>query len=1135
MPVVEGTTLDRRRRAAGIAAKSRAIPTEPLGPFRLSLLGPGNLGPLGSLFRNAGREVSDIALGIPQAGFNLVSSVEQEIRHRPYELLNPLGLTGVIAKKALLEPQARYFQEKYGPLLPGGRPAGETLEAIKKSPVSTALDVLALGSVGAGTALRTIKFSKMLKSRQLGSEVQALTKQHLQNEISSREGAISELHAAIKRVGEIGFVRKNATGPHDELVYWLRTRYPHYDDIDIDEKIATLSRGDERLTEDLRETAMSWEPTTEEIASAESLRADRDYMIAGSQRLKREVRELRSQLRNIDKHPAAFNLVQSYRESKRLHANELRSLTYRHATVRPDTSPAPLTRYTQHLFDRFSEWLAEKEVGGMLSAGSRVAKRGSAEIRQDIRRTRAARAQDIRTISSIGGKPESFGVVRGRPARTAFFWEAQMPGGYRGGEGLRYLIADLRQLADKSEDFKEKARLWKMAARAEKSIGVPYNPAALFAAERLMNERRDIFIAAGKLAPETAYTRGELLAERLGLTGPSGEVERGLTGPIPIGHRRRGAPKAIRRLGQVRHAGGKTKTPPGIGQPNRLINYETGRLRTDPNVIIEDWQAAQHYDFLNRSKDFLASMGEPIEGRPNLGWFIVNRNGQKLPREWKDVDPDSATIASGFDPEDIIFQDIDEYARAIIAKTGTPEAANLLRNSSLEDVVQVPPDVVRHFFNSLVGPQGAGAGLSVLANGADAAGDMVRLSVLYTNPGFVPSNLVGNLGFATFHQGPFYLPGNLVRSAKVLVDPRSRDLRNRVLAEVGYGPTLGAASGGRNVVSRGVQGLARAESRVADDWTRVAAWFHEARKSGYRSGKDQLRLLSDESLRPELNAIRDRVHDGMVNFELLGPVEKAVATRILFVWPWIRGATHYATTFPLNYPIRSALISHAALDARRRKEDIGIQPSYLQGAFPIGPEDRAGYRQFINPNATSQFSTPLGLAQELSSVLSNRPTARTLGDILNPGLAAGAKTVFGLADYGTETRRVGIPRAAAQQFGELPSALRFAKELVSGGKSSTLYRPGRKEVLKRRVGRGFVPVDINLAVMHERAAREGVKQTGGPSAREIIVAELKDAEPGISLAQLNQVLREYYPELGQTNETEFKRADLAHLEVGARR
>lgn len=860
---------------------------------------------------NAVKEIGGIVTGLPKAGVKTSADFARGFAKG--------GIDQGI-KEALVDPQVEYAKEKYGPLLPGGTPARESWERIKKEPVSTALDVFGVASAGVGAAGR----------------------------------ATATARAASRGAGARG----------------------------------------------------------------------------------------------------------AYRAGKRIPEAEMRRLRSGAAEARPATSPNRLTRMVENRYDRFSEWLDTRDLAPILGAQRRVARAGARTLKQETKRARAEASRDINTIRGVGGPPATFRKIRSRAERTGLFWEAQLPEAARGGAGLRAVAADLKRTAAATPDPRARARLLVQARRAEAAAGKKYDPAALSAARRLMDERREILERAGKLNPDTAQQRTGLVARRVGMEADESTVY--------VGHRSKRSPKALERMGVVRNAGGKTKTPAGVGQRNEMRLYEQGRLRTDPDVIVEDWLAAQHYDFLNRSKDFLASLGEPIgPDGPNPGWFVVNRNGHKLPRAWKDIDPREAAIQAGFgdDMDAALFGDLSEYARNVVAKTGTPEAAELLQKSIPDDLVQVPPPVVERYFNELVGPQGARGRLKYAAEGTDAAMDMVRLGLLYTNPGYIPANLAGNSVMLLAAQGA-YAPGNVRRAVTMLADP---DLQRRIRAETGMGPNVSIASAGKNPVSRGTRALAQAAGFLADDILRAGAWFHEARKLGYRNKQQYKQLLSDPAKRADLDQVRSRVNATMVDFERVGPLERQTLGRVLFVWPWIRGAMVYPFRFAADFPVRTGIAVHAAEEANQEPDTLGPRPSYLDSAVPLG-EREGDYQTILNPSAVNTPETLVDVGRALGSVKLDRATADTIGDMINPGIGALYDTLRGQVDYGTSVRKASVADAAKENLLGLVPAVKFAKELIDPSEQSDIYRQDRETVLRRRSR--VLPYDVNVPEVNERGERE---------------------------------------------------------------
>jgi hypothetical protein len=724
-----------------------------------------------------------------------------------------------------------------------------------------------------------------------------------------------------------------------------------------------------------------------------------------------------------------------------------RSLTYETRTVPLRQSPSKLTAYTQNLFDRWSEHLTKtgRDAGPLkaLGARSRVARRTAQVMERDIKREKAAASADVRAVQRVGGKPETFLGIRKRPERTAFFWEAQLPESMRGGPGLKEIRADLKlRLADAADAAAQRS-LRRQIAGLDAAITSPrrYDPAALESARRLMDERTTILREAGKLTDEAAESGRTWLARKLDVPAK---------GALYVGHRTKKAPKAAERLGQVRVGGGKTKDIPGVGKQRTGAAYETGRVRVDPDVIVEDWQRAQHWAGITRAKDELASFGEPIPlAGPTKDWLVINLDGHTLPRRWKDADADEAAVQAGMNPETAVFEEIDDYV-ANTFPTNEKLAALLQEGADTGRLVQVHPDVWRQFFNRYTGPQGAPANLRKVTAVSDAANDMVRFAVIYSNIGYIPANLIGNTAFALLDQGPFIVPNMIVATNRLMRYPKFRD---RLLAEVGYGPTAAIASEGKNVVSRGVRAVATKEGRVADDWIRSSAWIHHARKKGYKSIDDQMRLLTDKELRPDLDDVRDQVNDSMVNFEAMGPTERAIVPRIVFVWPWIRGATVWPFRFIADHPIRAALLAHAATDASLR-EELAIPrdvKKWLRGAIPAGDPDGT-LQKILNPRSFSPVSTPLGLAQDVlhDPVRMANPLYRLAADLWTKTeeLPSGERIPASRPEIATDFLRY-LP----------PVATGF--ELYDPSQASRTYGPQtRLEVLKRRMR--VVPYQIDL-------------------------------------------------------------------------
>jgi hypothetical protein len=805
-----------------------------------------------------------------------------------------------------------------------------------------------------------------------------------------------------------------------------------------------------------------------------------------------------------------------------------RRTRYRGHEAQFPSSPSGITARGQRVYDRASEALGRKAdtlresehvaaraVGKAVtpvSSRARVPKMAGKQVRQEARRRRAQLAEEIRTVHSVRGKlrPRREGV------ETAQWYYAQLPKAQRNPEGLalvrkeiaaeqrrlgsgealreiEHRLAELRAESRALRESGEKGRRFEIIgeisrlrafardipaimADQEKALRkldrliahpVVANEEVIDSLRVLSRDRAEILTRAGKLATEEATEREGLLSRWLGLE-PTGEE-------VYLGHRI-GKVRGARSSGLPAGVGtGRTRVPEGVGRKNKLVLVRHGRARTDLEAAIEDWQAAQAYEFHNVAKDELARMGERIVGRPKKGHVIVNPRGHRLPRTWK-VDEEAQAALEGFDPEEILVQDLDEYVANYVAEAGSKEAERMLaaarEGGYLDELRQVPEDVVGRYFGQFLDAktisnlQGGKQLLKAIGKGADLANDVVYLSLIYANPGYIPSNLGGNLVMAGLHQGAF-LPVNLMRAGQLLSRGPKR-LRDLLRAEVGFGPTAAVASTGR------VKKASQKIGAVPDDWPRISAFLHEAARQGIISKTKPVlskadyakleRFLTDPKNRALLNDVRDAGVQAMVDFERLGPLERSVAKRMLFVWSWIRGATRYPFRFALDHPLRTALIgglAYASQDDLREKLAKGPLPPWLEWSLRAGEADVDGKR-YPRILPTRQLNPISTAAETISSALA-RPGARTFGEFLNPGLVAGYDLARGQREYGDVTVDVGYREAAKGAAERLTPGLDVVRDVISPPEAGGLYPEDTSRLGRLRRASRVLPYAIDPA------------------------------------------------------------------------
>lgn len=797
-------------------------------------------------------------------------------------------------------------------------------------------------------------------------------------------------------------------------------------------------------------------------------------------------------------------------------------------------SPSKPTAYIQGLLDiasqrmtpgvyrlRESENVLSRGYGKALtpsSARGRVPKQSGKHVEAQGRRDRAAQAQSIRTLKSAGG---FFGRKEG--VEAAHFWYAQLPPDMRNELGLRMIrqkrTVELDSYLASGEVDREMVKsMGEGVRKLDELIANPpdVDDEIIDSMRALMDERTENLVAAGRLDLERASVRTGLVARWLDLE-PSGEE-------VYVGHR----------IGNVRGASetgmprgisvSKTRPPEGTGAQaqNRLRLAATGRVSESLETVLKDWQASQVYKFHNISKEELAKMGEPIVGRPKPGYVVINPQGHSLPRKWK-VDEEEDLIESGLDPDEILISDVDEYIRNYIGEGADGQAMYdiAVRNGFADDLRQVPADVVKRYYGQFLTPKlgmisptaavtpGAAKGMSI-GKGLDIANDILYTSLIYANPGYVPANTLANLLMAGAQQGAF-LPVNLIRAGQLLTSgdtPAHRRLIDRIKNEVGQSASEAVTSG-----TSPLRGIGKTVSGIADTPYRVSAFIHEAARVGVipkakpwldeGDFKKLERFLDDENARPLLNDVSDRATQAMVDFNRLGPQERALSGKFLFIWRWMRGGTRYPARFIADHPMRSALAAYVVAGAPGAPEEMQqkIQetlpnvaegmPPWLVGALEAGETvvDGETYPKVFPTRTISPISTPY----EIALSAAGQPGAQTAIEFLNPGLRAAWQVASKQNPFGRDAESY---RESALQAGErLAPGLSLAKDLKSPEGGGLYPEDVTREGRLKRAARIF-PIAIDPEEAEAARVREGMEGSSSERKRREFIEESKEAGLG---------------------------------------
>jgi hypothetical protein len=408
--------------------------------------------------------------------------------------------------------------------------------------------------------------------------------------------------------------------------------------------------------------------------------------------------------------------------------------------------------------------------------------------------------------------------------------------------------------------------------------------------------------------------------------------------------------------------------------PNRLGFMRSGLINDDPRLLMEHVNRVLMLARANQLRESVLNMAEPLMpgDPPNLKRvYVIKRAGSSTDKPFYDA------LESADNP--------DEVAKVIsdfIDDNFTDNPAEYAAWQGKHQLYQVDKRYVDSLFKNVTGKT-PGATTKAVAGPAgqvfDALLDTTRGILLYLNPGFYVSNLLGNsvmMGISD-PRALKHMSWSLRNAWKEAAKPGSADADwHRISIEMGRGPTTGTFSQQPAILGRGAPGATpphlaerigaggarmsdvwanwgRRSGRVIDDTFRAMAWRQAATRNGYKTPAAQRKLLEDaskrgkdvdtkarEKARRDLDAIRDQAEQLMLDFDSLTPWERTYAQRAIFLYPFIRASAKYPFMFAGERPLTTAALGQAALAG----EEMGTEvlgerpelPAWLKG-YARGP------------------------------------------------------------------------------------------------------------------------------------------------------------------------------------------------------
>lgn len=421
----------------------------------------------------------------------------------------------------------------------------------------------------------------------------------------------------------------------------------------------------------------------------------------------------------------------------------------------------------------------------------------------------------------------------------------------------------------------------------------------------------------------------------------------------------------------------------------------------------------------------------------------------------------------------------------------------------VENVVWVPRKVMMDtgLFNPPTFNHTWKEGWGAVEWGVDAINDYMKAQLLLLHPAYYPMNIMGNL-VMNFMQGGLMMPANLARAASIHAQLGT----DAVLIDhfVGGGLASVATMKGAFLNKRIVNGMQEFANALVDRIPRRAAFIHEARRLGFKDAVDIQKLLTDPQYSEALRTAAQRAKWAMVDFDNMSRFERDVIGRVVFVYPWIKGATYWAGRFPKDHPIQSIAYAAAYTYQQDAAEEAlpGGRPTYLDLFMPGYPEDsrvselmpaeisralgtvlpseveRYGstYPFGFNMRQLTTFATPYEIGLNIEKAITGDPSGQALTEMLQPFYGSVLTTLTGWDGFKHQEvpRSLGTFLAAlnpenSPTWQEVGNVLRSDAERRADAEAGRLYpRNGTDDWLRLFLG-SLAPMPINPDTSHLRS------------------------------------------------------------------
>ena len=379
----------------------------------------------------------------------------------------------------------------------------------------------------------------------------------------------------------------------------------------------------------------------------------------------------------------------------------------------------------------------------------------------------------------------------------------------------------------------------------------------------------------------------------------------------------------------------------------------------------------------------------------------------------------------------------------------------------------------------------------------DDLNNILKMATLSLNPAYYPMNMAGQSIMLASQLG-FSAPFSLARSLRMAGRLSEEDLAlvDR-FADIGYAGSLLSKGGALKNVTDAV---GKVGTILIDKYPRRMSFLHEARRIGYKTEEEIHGLLNDPDKFDDLMRVHERVQRGMVDYGNLNRFEKEWLTRLIFVYPWLRGSSRYAAQFPFDHPIQASLFAGLVYYQQNRMREAFPEghPGYLKWYMPISQEpgeNPFGFRM-------DQLATPLqtlDLAAMMAYWVTGGEAAlpwgsneEGVGSMLGPLAEEIEKTVTGWDSFTQEEVSHGIPQLFSRILDprERWASWKRLEKVMNHETHKGLYDTTQTQNWLRLFLGSLAPINVDV----EKAGEMTAAARGTPSAEQSREAYIEKIE-----------------------------------------